>query len=58
MCNINKFIETCSPSMTARVKISQNFDILAMVYLVNLSRTLSNLTCTFTGQNESTAFDW
>ena len=40
-----------------RVKISQNVDILAKVYLVHLrSQTLS--VSTFTGQNESTVFDW
>ena len=44
--------------MTARVKISQNVDILAKVYLVHLKvKTMSNLhvaTCSaFTGQNES-----
>ena len=47
------------PSVTARVKISQNFDILANVYLVYLKdkhcQTL-HVVSTFTGQNESTVF--
>ena len=47
--------------MTARVKISQNVDILAKVYLVHLKvkrcHTL-RVVSTFTGQNESTVFDW
>ena len=49
--------------MTARVKISQNVDILAKVYmyLVHLKvkhcQTLL-VVSTFTGQNESTVFDW
>ena len=46
------------------VKISQNVDILAKVhvYVVHLKvkhcQTLHVSTCTFTGQNESTVFDW
>ena len=47
--------------MTARFKISQNVDILAKVYLVHLKvkhcQTL-RVASTFTGQNESTVFDW
>ena len=47
--------------MTARVEISQNVDILAKVYLVHLKvkhcQTL-RVVSTFTGQNESTVFDW
>ena len=47
--------------MTARVKISLNFDKLAKVYPVHLKvehcQTLS-VVSTFTGQNESTIFDW
>ena len=39
-------LKSIHPSMTAKVKISQNVDILAKVYLVHLSQTLSNLTCT------------
>ena len=50
-----------SPPMTARVKISQNDDILAKVYLVYLKvkhcQTL-RVVSTFRGQNESTVFDW
>ena len=62
---------TCSPSlcMTTRVKINQNVDIhvLAKVvqciymYIVHLKvehcQTL-RVVSTFTGQNESTIFDW
>ena len=48
-------------SVTARVKISQNVDILAKVYLVHLKvehcQTL-RVVSTFTGQSESTVFDW
>ena len=54
-----------NPSVTARVKISQNVDVLAKVYRVHLKvehcQTLpvvSTHVCTFTGQNESTVFDW
>ena len=47
--------------MTARVKISQNVDILAKVYLMHLKvehyQTLRVIS-TFTGQNKSTVFDW
>ena len=46
---------------TVRVKISQNVDILPKVYLVHLKvkhcQTL-RVVSTFTGQNESTVFDW
>ena len=34
-----------NPSVTARVKISQNVDILADIYSALKNRTLSNLTC-------------
>ena len=47
--------------MTARVKISQNIDILAKVHLMHFTvehcQTL-RVVSTFTGQNELTAFDW
>ena len=50
-----------NPPTTARVKISQNVDILPKVYLVHLKvkhcQTL-RVVSTFTGQNESTVFDW
>ena len=48
-----------SPSVTARVKISQNVDVLAKVYLMTVEhcQTLC-VVSTFTGQNESTVFDW
>ena len=50
-----------NPPMTARVKISENVDILAKVYLVPLKvqhcQTL-RVVGTFTGQNELTVFDW
>ena len=50
-----------NPPTTTRVKISQNFDILPKVYLVHLKvkhcQTL-HVVRTFTGQNESTVFDW
>ena len=50
-----------NPSVIARVKINQNVDILAKVYLVHLKvkrcQTL-RVVSTFTGQNESTVFDW
>ena len=54
---------SCNPSVTARVKISQNVDIniLAKVYLVHLKVEHCQTSCalnTFTGQNESTVFDW
>ena len=46
---------------TTGVKISQDFDILPKVYLVHLKvehcQTLRVIS-TFTGQNESTVFDW
>ena len=59
--NYNSFL--ANPSMTARVKISQNVDILAKVhvYLVHLKVKhcqTSRVVRTFTGQNESTVFDW
>ena len=47
--------------MTARVKISQNVDIPAKVYLVHLKVKhcqILHVVNTFTGQNESTVFDW
>ena len=49
--------------MTARVKISQIVDIhvLAKVYLMHLKVEHCQTLCvvsTFTGQNESTVFDW
>ena len=44
------------------VKISQNVDILPKVYLVHLQvehcQTLRVVLSTFTGENESTVFDW
>ena len=47
--------------MTTRVNISQNVDRLAKVYLVHLKvehcQTL-HVVSTFTGNNESTIFDW
>ena len=50
-----------NPPTTARVKISKDFDILPKVYLVHLKdkhcQTL-RVVSTFTGQNESTVFDW
>ena len=49
-----------NPSVTARVKISQNVDTLAKIYLVHLQvkhcQTLH--VSTFTCKNESTAFEW
>ena len=49
------------PTTTTRVKISQNVDILAKVYLVHLKvkhcQTL-RVVSTFTGTNELTVFDW
>ena len=54
-------IRLLNHSMTARVKISHNVDILAEVQLVYLkvehSQTLHGVS-TFTGENESTVFDW
>ena len=46
--------------MTARVKISQNVDIHAKVhvYLVHFKVEHCQTLHTFTGQNESTFFDW
>ena len=50
-----------NPPTTARVKISQNVDILPKVYQVHLKvehcQTL-RVVSTFTGQNEWTVFDW
>ena len=50
-----------SHTVTARVKISQNVDVLAKVYLVHLKfehcQTLRAVS-TCTGQNELTVFDW
>ena len=50
-----------NPPVTARVTIRQNVDILPKVYLVHLKvehcQTL-RVVSTFTGQNESTVFDW
>ena len=47
--------------LTARVKISKNVDILAKVYLVHLKvkhcQTL-RVVSIFTGENESTVFNW
>ena len=46
--------------MTARVKISQNVDILPKVYLVHLKVEHCQTLCvvsTFAGQNELTVFD-
>ena len=48
-------------SVTAGVKISQNVDILAKVYLVHSKVKhceTSRVVSAFTGQNESTVFDW
>ena len=50
-----------NPPTTARVKISQNVDILSKVYLVHLKVKHCQTLCvvsTFTGKNESTVFDW
>ena len=51
------FTSEFNPHTTARVKISQNFDILPKVYLVHLKvehcQTL-RVVRTFTGQNELT----
>ena len=56
-----------NPPTTTRVKISQNVDVLPKVYLVHLKvrrcQTLRVVlvlvvVSTFTGQNESTVFDW
>ena len=47
------------PSVTTRVKISQNVDILPKVYLVHLKVEHCQTLCvvsTFTGQNEPTIF--
>ena len=47
--------------MTARVKIFQNVDIPGKVYGVHLKVKqcqTSGVVGTFTGQNESTVFDW
>ena len=57
------YIDGMNPSVTARVKISQNIDIhvLAKVYLVQLKVEhcqALRVGSTFTGQNESTVFDW
>ena len=53
--------KTLNPPTTTRVKISPNVDILPKVYLVHLNvkycQTL-RVVSTFTGQNESTVFDW
>ena len=50
-----------NPLTTTRVKISQNVDIFAKVYLVHLKvkhcQTL-RVVSTFTGQNELIVFDW
>ena len=54
-------VNLINPSVTARVKISQNVDILAKVYLVHLKvkhcQTL-RVVSTFTGQDESIVFGW
>ena len=49
-----------NPSMTAKVKISQNVNKLAKVYLVHYLEHCQTLrvVSTFTGQNELTIFDW
>ena len=50
---------TTHPSVTARVKISQNVDIFAKEYPVHLKVKhcqTSRVVSTFTGQNESTVF--
>ena len=52
-----------NPSVTTRVNISQNVDILAKVhvYLVYLTVQHYQTSCvvnTFTGQNELTIFNW
>ena len=48
----------CNPPVTARVKISQNCDIHAKVYLVQGEHCQTlRVVSTFTGQNESTVFD-
>ena len=56
----NQNIVQVNPPVTARVKISQNVDIPAKVYLVHLKvehcQTL-RVARTFTGQSESTVFD-
>ena len=50
-----------NPPTTARVKISQNVDVLPKVCLARLQvkhcQTL-RVVSTFTGQNELTVFDW
>ena len=46
-------------SVTARVKISKNVDILAKVYRVHFKHCqTSGVVNTFTAQYESTVFDW
>ena len=50
-----------NPSVTTRVKISQNVDIVAKVYLVHWKVKHCQTFCsvsTFTGQNEPTVFYW
>ena len=44
--------------MSASVKISQNVDILAKVYVAHLKVEHCQTSSAFTGQNESTVFDW
>ena len=47
-----------NPPMTARVKISQNFDFLAKVYLVHLKVEHCQTLCSkYTGQNYLIVFD-
>ena len=50
-----------NPPTPAKVKVNQNVDILAAVYLVHIKvkhcQTL-RVVSTFTGQNEATVFDW
>ena len=54
-------ILSINPPMTAMVKISQTVDKLAKVYLVHVKvehcQTL-RVVSTFTGQNESTVYQW
>ena len=56
----HQMLRCLNPSVTARVKISQNVDILAKVYLAKVylvqhCQTL-HVVSTFTGQNKSTVF--
>ena len=50
-------INILNPSVTARVKISQNFDVYLMHLKVKHCQTL-RVVSTFKGQNESIFFDW